>query len=194
MKKKYTLLLLMSIFLAGCDEHNQASSSDLSFDMFDIVPLNSEHAKIVGCNKIDATDIVIPNSINNYTITEVGPNFLKDNDQITDITLPSTLKNISKNAFSGLTNLERVIFSGVCNVTSIGDNAFEHCSMLETFNSDNDGSLCLPESLQKLGRLAFSKCVFTNIEINSSFDLGQGAFSSISTLESFSLSLLRKFS
>ena len=51
-------------------------------------------------------DIVIPN-----TVTIIGEEAFKDNDNVTSVTIPGSVQQISYAAFSGCTELEEIIFS-----------------------------------------------------------------------------------
>lgn len=51
-------------------------------------------------------DIVIPN-----TVTVIGPESFKDNDNVTSVTIPGSVQVIGYSAFEGCTALERIIFS-----------------------------------------------------------------------------------
>ena len=71
--------------------------------------------KLVGANIKDGVllgyyglggDIVLPN-----TVTKIGDDALKGNDNIVSITIPGSVKDIGNNAFKGCTKLERVIFT-----------------------------------------------------------------------------------
>ena len=67
---------------------------------------------------------------------------------ITDITLPSTLKTLGEEAFEGCTSLIKIkIPKGV---DSIPKRAFANCESLE--------SICLPKNLKEVGKGAFEHC------------------------------------
>lgn len=68
--------------------------------------------------------------------------------KVVSITLPSGLKNIKKDAFSGYTALERVSLPD--NLVSIGSGAFENCTQLT--------GITIPSSVTLIGESAFANC------------------------------------
>ena len=73
-------------------------------------------------------DIVLPN-----TVTKIGDEALKGNDNIVRITIPGSVKDIGNNAFEGCTKLERVIFTNPEKTSKnliIRLSAFQNCKKL----------------------------------------------------------------
>lgn len=73
-------------------------------------------------------DIVLPN-----TVTKIGDDALKGNDNIVSITIPGSVKDIGNNAFKGCTKLERVIFTNPEKTSKnliIRLSAFQNCKKL----------------------------------------------------------------
>lgn len=73
-------------------------------------------------------DIVLPN-----TVTKIGDEALKGNDNIVSITIPGSVKDIGNNAFKGCTKLERVIFTNPEKTSKnliIRLSAFQNCKKL----------------------------------------------------------------
>ena len=93
--------------------------------------------KLVGANIKDGVllgyyglggDIVLPN-----TVTKIGDDALKGNDNIVSITIPGSVKDIGNNAFKGCTKLERVIFTNPEKTSKnliIRLSAFQNCKKL----------------------------------------------------------------
>lgn len=80
-----------------------------------VPPAYAANGGLVGANIKDGQligyygeggDIVIPN-----TVTMIGPEAFKDNDNVTSVTIPGSVQVIGYNAFEGCTELERIIFS-----------------------------------------------------------------------------------
>lgn len=73
-------------------------------------------------------DIVLPS-----TVTKIGDDALKGNDNIVSITIPGSVKDIGNNAFKGCTKLEQVIFTNpekTSNNLIIRLSAFQNCKKL----------------------------------------------------------------
>lgn len=98
---------------------------------------NDSSDKLVGANIKDGVllgyyglggDIVLPN-----TVTKIGDEALKGNDNIVSITIPGSVKDIGNNAFKGCTKLERVIFTNPEKTSKnliIRLSAFQNCKKL----------------------------------------------------------------
>ena len=70
---------------------------------------------------------------------------------VTEIVLPTTLKEIKKNAFANCTSLQRVSFTNnTSSLLTIGQSAFESCESLEEF--------IVPGTVTKIDNNAFKNC------------------------------------
>ncbi len=74
-------------------------------------------------------------------ITRIGANAFADMDSVTEISLPSTLKEIGANAFQNMNSLPEIILPNT--LEEIGSGCFYGCNQLK--------SIDLPSSLKKLG-------------------------------------------
>lgn len=96
--------------------------------------------------------LVLPETVENngqkYTLVEIGDIGFANTD-ITDITLPNTLKTIGENAFGYCTKLTDIKIPD--SVTSIDGRAFQHCRNLT--------SVTLPENLTEILYSTFAYCM-----------------------------------
>ena len=83
-----------------------------------------------------------------YHVVEIGNQAFKNQKNLTNITFPECVRNISGKAFVNCTSLESIILPH--NLKLIGDYAFSGCVNLI--------SLTIPTSLTKIGYLAFDNC------------------------------------
>jgi len=106
-------------------------------------------------------DLRIPNDV-----TEIGA-YAFANTGITSVTLPSSIKVIGDNAFSGCKTLAKVnIPEGV---TQIGKSAFS--------NTGLTGDLRIPNSVTEIGSNAFENLAITSVSLPSSIkSIGARAF------------------
>jgi hypothetical protein len=74
---------------------------------FRFLPLSS-NATILGCEYTCPAQLVIPDTINGYTVTRIEANAFRDS-QISSLTLPNTIRTVDYKAFSG-NELTEVIF------------------------------------------------------------------------------------
>lgn len=141
--KFLSLSVLAFVFsLVGCSSGPKATQA------LEIVPLNENECAVGIGNAFLLDKIVIPEKINNYTVTSVGfsqevyeaigtnkilgfgnASFLKE------IQLPKTVKTIGVKAFNNCDSLETISFYGV---ESIEYGAFRGCTSLENVNFKGD--------------------------------------------------------
>lgn len=163
-------------------------------------------ASISGLKTLPESGILdIPGTIDGKVVTEIGVEAFADNSSImsriagnengvatysteasllsgiTTINIPSSVREIKNNAFSGLQNLTTVNFVGDSQLDSIGKNVFADCVNLKnitlpaTINEIPAGtfencveleSMVIPSSVTKIGAQAFSgaeKFAFSSI-------------------------------
>ena len=102
-----------------------------------------------------SANVVIPEKINNITVTGMTSELFKNNTTITSITIPKGITEISMYCFKGATNLNSVTIKG--NVTEIGREAFSHTKSLK--------QISLPKSVNTIGREAFAGSGLESIKI-----------------------------
>lgn len=120
-----TLLALVLALFALVLLHPTASAADGGSDK--LVGANIKDGVLLGYYGLGG-DIVLPN-----TVTKIGDEALKGNDNIVSITIPGSVKDIGNNAFDGCTQLERVIFTNpgqASNNLLIRVSAFQNCKKL----------------------------------------------------------------
>lgn len=84
---------------------------------------------ITECDRNAEGNILIPEEIDGYPVTGISPEAFSGRVFITEIILPSSIKNIDNNTFSGCRGLKKVVATGV---EEIGEYAFEGCPSLDT--------------------------------------------------------------
>ncbi|MCR4960232.1 MAG: leucine-rich repeat protein [Lachnospiraceae bacterium] len=83
-------------------------------------------------------------------VTVLSSVYYKGNTEITEVTIPASVKIIDQEAFKGCTNLKTVKFAANSALEEIRSNAFKDCTSLETIN--------IPEGFRKFGGNAFDNC------------------------------------
>lgn len=127
MQKRHlmTLLALVLALFALVLLHPTASAADDRSDT--LVGANIQNGVLLGYYGLGG-DIVLPN-----TVTKIGNEALKGNDNIVSITIPGSVKEIGNNAFEGCTQLKRVIFTNPGQASGnllIRISAFQNCKKL----------------------------------------------------------------
>lgn len=114
-----------------------------------------------------ASELVIPDTIDGYTVTKIGAEVFQKNTNLSTVTLPSGLVSIGDSAFYKCTNLKNIVLPDT--VTSIGEYAFKGCSSITAVE--------LPSNLTTMGLNAFGDCVgLSNITIPKTLSSAFGPF------------------
>lgn len=103
-------------------------------------------------------DIVIPSEVEyknlKFKVTDINDNALKDCEEVTSVSLPTSLKRIGKHAFEDCYSLASVNFYD--GIEEIADYAFRNCVLT---------SISLPGSLRTVGACSFENCRLTSLTI-----------------------------
>lgn len=119
-----------------------------TFEVYD-----ESEASVIRIDKNAKGEITVPAKVDGVPVTEIHTagayEFVPDGcPNVTKITLPDSITEISYCAFSGFTKLEEI--SIPAGVEYIGWRAFENCSALR--------KITLPEGLEEIGEEAFLNC------------------------------------
>ena len=133
-----------------------------------------EREKILDYDSTCSKDVVIPNTINNVTVTEIGNNAFK-NKGLTSVTIPYTVttiedgvdyNNAMTGAFSNNSNLTTVVFENTTThpsqLSTIGDYSFSRLPLT--------GLLEIPSSVATIGERAFSSTGLTGLIFEGTID------------------------
>jgi len=137
--------------VATATSANAASSAGLNYVLDE-----NNNATITGCVDPCATDLTIPNTVDGYVVTDIGPSAFA-NHGITDLHLPNSLKTIGAMAFR-FNAIHEVTMPA--SLTSIGANSFEgnYLSLLFFSGSANTPGL-------NIGTEAFSNNSLTIVNL-----------------------------
>ena len=130
-------------------------------------------------NKWATGDLVIPATINRYSVTSIGEAAFDRCSGLTSVTIPNSVTSIGSYAFADCSGLTSVTIPN--SVTSIGEGAFAGCRSLT--------SVTIPNSVTSIGSYAFEVCrSLTSVTIpNSVTSIGEGAFAACSGLTSVTI-------
>lgn len=173
--------------------------------------------KLTGIGTCTDTEITVANYYNGGRVTEIGYGAIKNNYEITSVTIPDGIKKISVDAFDGCNNLTSLTLGA--HVTQIDSRAFNNTRISEiTYTGDiagwcqiegngrsfymgNDGislyvngqkiegALTIPEGVTSITREAFAGCLgITSVSIpNGVTSIGMSAFANCRELTSITL-------
>jgi hypothetical protein len=161
----------------------------------------TQNITITGIYKSIYTDIIIPNVINDKSVTSIGYNAFFGSSLVS-ITIPDSVNTIEDFAFRSCQVLISISIPG--SVSYIGDSAFFECSSLPSIDipnsvtsiSDSIFILCislisinLPNSIKSIGSYAFGSCsALRSINFpNSLQSIGMYAFNNCSSLTSITI-------
>lgn len=135
--------LLLALPLFGCDADREEKTEGLVFS------LNGDgKSYTVSDYTGEATEVTVPARYEGKKVTVIGAYAFEDCEEITAVTLPSTVKTIGVRAFSDCVKLEDIDLPD--SVESIGDGAFESCEALV--------EITLPAAVKAVGADAFKQC------------------------------------
>ena len=127
---------------------------------FDIITVNA--ATTEGCYKYSVSngeaiieeydkyngvkgELIIPSSLGGYPVTEIKSRAFYNNNNLTSVVIPGSVKKIGSYAFSECHALERLTLKE--GVVEIGEEAFKRCDLI---------SVTIPKSLSRIKSSAFS--------------------------------------
>ena len=119
--------------------------------------------------------LTIPNEIDGQVVSAIGASAFAGNTRLRAVTFPEGLISIKESAFSNVSGMREITFTGT-RLVEIQGYAFYNCSALKT--------LALPDSVQNIGEYAFYAC-------NSLTTVSIGENSSLCTMGEFAFSNTR---
>ena len=171
------LIAAVGLSGCGCDDNKsqknkpgykvEPTEPDLTNGDFGFFIINQEElmvTKYTGSDKV----VKIPDSYQNYKVTVIGPSVFNDS-KITEVTIPSSIKQIEDYAFANCHSLTKVNFNEGLEI--LDNSVFFNCSELREIK--------LPNSLRQLGIRAFSGASVNNVVLPDSGKLtsiGEFAF------------------
>ncbi len=121
------------------------------------------------CNS-GLTEMTIPEGV-----TDIGREAFKSCGHLTSVTIPSTVDSLAYGTFFSCLNLSNVNLSD--GLKSIGELVFGNLNVSYTTPVQPLSSIRLPNTLTKIGNMAFRGCGITEIEIPASVtDFGESIF------------------
>lgn len=147
----------------------------------------------------DGTDpqLVIPETLQNTPVTEIGYRAFFENTVITSATLPSTLKKVGDRAFmytkvgainlpAGLEIIEEGAFAKMPNLTSINiPGSVKELPYMVFWQDTSLASVTLNNGLEKIGSDVFSGCPMTSLVLPDTLkELNQCSFQNCTSLAS----------
>ncbi len=155
MKKKLivfmlTVVLTFSVFALTFFSASSATYIEDGDWKYEKNTANAQEYFVAGYNGT-SDRVRIPALFQSKPVTKINNNTFLNNDFLTYVEIPATVKSIGMNAFYGCTSLESVTIPNT--VTEIGPNAFYGCSTLSYIEFSTD------TSLKEIPRNCFNGCI-----------------------------------
>ncbi|MDD7292821.1 MAG: leucine-rich repeat domain-containing protein, partial [Clostridiaceae bacterium] len=123
-----TVMVLCSLPFVGVTFSASAEDGRYSEEYYTYTVENGE-ATIMYCNtSIISGDVVIPDTLGGYPVTNIGDYAFRDCTSLTSVTIPDSVTSIGRDAFYRCTGLTSITIPD--SVTSIGKDAFLGCTGL----------------------------------------------------------------
>ena len=147
--------------------------TDFATLKYTVTNTSPREVSLIGFEVPEISDFSIPASVHHdgeeYAVTGIGDECCKENDDITALTIPATVRSIGSEAFYDCENLTTLTFAEGSQLESIGENAFRDCHKLTSVYS-------IPGSVKATGSvIVFRGCPLEIVTI-----VGHGNYSDYS--------------
>lgn len=149
-----TLSIIASLFTVFAVQSSAASDTyrykDVTGDIYEYVVLEETNARITGFESSRTEiDLVIPDTIKGYTVTEIGPRVFRENLNIKSVVFPDAVTIISGSAFYDCENIESIELPE--SLVEIGWSAFGNNYALK--------EIYIPDNVKTIEPWAFGQCI-----------------------------------
>lgn len=127
-----------------------------------------------GVMQLDEADFVVKDGTKS-----IADKVFYNNTIIGSVTIPASVEIIGKQTFDGCRNITEVTIPENSNLRIISDGAFQYANITE---------INLPESLEIIGAIAFTRTNLNSVYIPSKVKVLEGAFNEIPTIDYFEVS------
>lgn len=163
-------------FCAVCAEELIKRMEAKTGSFFETTSISDTQIKIDNVNYTLYNAFEIPPVLNGKEVVFIGSNAFKNQLNLTNIVIPSSVTNIDSSAFENCSYLQSVTLP--TNLVSIGTSAFKGCGSL--------GSITIPSNVQYIDDSAFENCVslvsvVVERGISNITNLGNSAFAGCSS-------------
>ncbi|MBQ8293136.1 MAG: leucine-rich repeat protein [Bacilli bacterium] len=155
----------------------------LGFTIYELQDSNGNllNGYAVGDYKGTDTEVLVPAVWKDKPVIKIIDKTFENNDKITKVVIPSSVKLLGNNVFAKCKSLTEVEFAGVSELQVIPTNAFYECTSLKSFT--------VPASVIKIEKTAFYGCSsIRELAIPASVKaIGEGAFAAMTSLSKITL-------
>lgn len=141
------LAALNGIFLSGLFFENEVKAVGITYKEY-TYELDGTSAVITAVDRSISGKVKIPEKFGVVSVASIGKEAFKNCGEITELTVPQSVKTVEEGAFSGCGKLEKVSF--LSDKVSFGAGVFEDCKKLS--------DVTLPKNSEKISERMFSGC------------------------------------
>lgn len=157
--------LIINVVICSCVEKKKDILS------YEVNNISSYEATVVGADK-QVRSVNVPEYVrigsNKYKVVSIGDSAFCNCSNLSEITLPNTIRTIGRYAFCGCVSLKEIIIPESVHTINVG--AFKNCKSLSSVNFNTD-------RLYLLGSGAFFNCTsLKSISIYEIVDEGIGSY------------------
>ena len=138
--------------------------------------------------------LVIPSELDGYTVTAIGPKAFYNFKNLTEVTIPSTIKSMGKNAFMNCTKITKINITDLkawCEMERFGALASPmiYAKKLYLNGALVEGNITIPEGTKAITQGAFYSCKdIKNVTLpNTITYIGESAFNGCEYLASINI-------
>ena len=180
MKRVISVLITISILLSVFSFSTVTASAITYGSIGDFgYFIENDEVTIINCNIYAKGDIVIPEKIENYPVTNIRYDTFSECEYITSVTIPQGIKTIQSHTFDECISLKKINIP--TSVNQIENGAFRFCESLT--------DITLPEGITEIPNWCFYGC-YSLEEINipqNVESIGEYAFGNCVSLSDISL-------
>ena len=122
MKKAFALLLACALLLVACAQAETVVSGPWTYK------LQRDGSATITAYKGTGTSINVPQKLDGHTVRAIDKQVFKNNQQLTQATIPEGIVSLGTLAFDNCQNLRLVNLPG--SLTTVGENPFARCASL----------------------------------------------------------------
>ena len=152
MIRKKSLIVFIVLFFCVCSILIGCKNTPQENKLLYEINSDSVTCTITGIGTYNDVSVIIPDSIDGYTVTAISKNAFSYNESIEEVFISDTVIEIGEKAFAYCSNLEYIVgLDSSSSLQSIGNGAFLNCTSL--------CEITIPSSVTHIGIEAFANCI-----------------------------------
>lgn len=165
--KKFVTVLFAAIVVFSFAVISASAAENITKDAVVYCTYDDGSAIVVSSEETISGNVVIPSTIDGYTVAGIMNNAFSGRGAVTSVIIPDTVTFIGEAAFMGCSSLNSVTLPA--NLEEISNYTFHSCSNLK--------SIKIPQKVKSIGDYAFNSCTsLTSVDLGKVTTVGNHAF------------------